>query len=95
MAVGGPRYDMDRFGAGAFRATPRQADLMIVAGRVTITSVPKGIVWIVKMSPYRAATRWMKWPGAAMMAGDLGPVARVALTEGDRALDVFSVQLMQ
>src|SRR5262245_41476317 len=36
MATGAPRYDLDRFGAGAFRATPRQADVMIVAGTVTL-----------------------------------------------------------
>ena len=31
MATGAARYDLDRFGAGAFRATPRQDDVMIVA----------------------------------------------------------------
>ncbi len=36
MATGAARYDLDRFGAGAFRASPRQADVMIVAGTVTI-----------------------------------------------------------
>ena len=35
MATGASRFDIDRFGAGAFRASPRQADLMIVAGTVT------------------------------------------------------------
>ncbi len=35
MATGASRFDVDRFGAGAFRATPRQSDLMIVAGTVT------------------------------------------------------------
>jgi len=35
MSAGAGRFDMDRFGAGAFRGTPRQTDLMIVAGTVT------------------------------------------------------------
>ena len=35
MATGASRFDLDRFGAGAFRPSPRQADLMIVAGTVT------------------------------------------------------------
>lgn len=35
MCAGAGRYDLDRFGAGAFRASPRQSDLMIVAGTIT------------------------------------------------------------
>ncbi len=35
MCTGMSRYDIDRLGSGVFRATPRQSDLMIVAGTVT------------------------------------------------------------
>jgi NADH-quinone oxidoreductase subunit B len=34
MAIVGSRYDIARFGMEAFRASPRQADLLIVSGRV-------------------------------------------------------------
>ena len=33
MATGASRFDMDRFGAGIFRPSPRQSDLIIVAAR--------------------------------------------------------------
>ena len=64
MATGASRYDLDRFGAGAFRATPRQADLMIVAGTVNFKMAsrvrrlynqmpdPK---FVIAMAPARAA----------------------------------------
>ncbi len=40
MAVGGPKYDIARFGMERFSASPRQADLMIVAGRVSQKMAP-------------------------------------------------------
>ncbi len=40
MAAGGAHYDLSRFGMEVFRASPRQADLMIVAGRVSQKMAP-------------------------------------------------------
>ena len=40
MATGGANYDMARFGMEVFRASPRQADVMIVAGRVSQKMAP-------------------------------------------------------
>jgi NADH-quinone oxidoreductase subunit B len=40
MATGAAHYDLSRFGMEVFRASPRQADLMIVAGRVSQKMAP-------------------------------------------------------
>jgi len=40
IATVAARYDVDRFGAGVFRGSPRQSDLMIVAGTLTRKMAP-------------------------------------------------------
>lgn len=40
MNLVAPRYDMAQFGAEVFRSTPRQADLLIVSGRLSNKMVP-------------------------------------------------------
>jgi len=40
MATAAGRFDLARFGSELFRASPRQADLMIVSGRVSLKMAP-------------------------------------------------------
>lgn len=40
MGTGAARFDLDRFGFGVFRPSPRQADVMIVSGTISRKMVP-------------------------------------------------------
>src|SRR5258708_36465021 len=76
MAVLDPRHDMARFGAEVFRATPRQSDLMIVAG----TGVEKMAPTIKRLYDQMPDPKWGIAIGSCETCG--GPYDTYAVTQG-------------
>jgi NADH-quinone oxidoreductase subunit B len=65
MAVGAARHDIARFGAEAMRFSPRQCDLMIVAGRVVMKMLPVlQRIWLQMPEP-----KWCISMGACACSG--------------------------
>mgnify|MGYP000875217641 CR=1 FL=1 len=65
MATASSRYDIARFGSEAMRFSPRQCDLMIVAGRVVMKMVPvMQRIWLQMPEP-----KWCISMGACASSG--------------------------
>ena len=83
MATGASRHDIARFGAEAMRFSPRQCDLMIVAGRVVMKMLPVlQRIWLQMPEP-----KWCISMGACASSG--GVFDTYAVVQGiDRFIPV-------
>jgi NADH-quinone oxidoreductase subunit B len=83
MAVGASRFDIARFGAEVMRFSPRQCDLMIVAGRVAMKMMPVlQRIWLQMPEP-----KWCISMGACASTG--GVFDTYAVVQGiDRFIPV-------
>jgi len=73
ISTAASRYDMARFGMEVFRPSPRQADVMIVAGTVTCKMAPA----VKRLYDQMAEPKWVVAMGACACSGGLFPTYAV------------------